>query len=283
MITAKSLLAQFRTVAPIVQAVAAGNTKEPIREHDQATVRDHIRRNCAPWLAVFHDLSVITGWRTADVCNLTFDCIDWQTGKVSITVAKQSKAAQARALGKYLEQVRTARKQSALATGDSVAYMQWDSATRDAVAASMTAQEQQEAAQAVAAAPRKVDTKQLPQGLIKRLAAMQERNQWDNCVFSRRLTESNRCRSLDGAITRQTVWSHMKRVFAALAGTVANVAKLSAYSLRKTFAINMLARSGNVAVVMSLFGHSSVQMTMKYLGLASEAEELQAAMGADYA
>lgn len=276
---AAELLAKFRTLAPITSGATVSNTKSPISEADQPIVRDHIRRNAPPWLAVYHDIAMITGWRTADVCGLTYDCIDWSTGKVTITVAKQTKAAQARALAKAIEAARRARKAAAVAVGDSAAYMQWDAADRDTVAADMTEQEQEQAALAVAGAARKVDTKQLPAGLLKRLEAMREMNHHDEFIFSRTLTRSNRSKSLDGSISRQTVWALMREVFDTLADKLsAPASKLSAYSFRKAFALNMLKRSGSVAVVMQAFGHSSVQMTMRYLGLASEAEAEQAAM-----
>ena len=277
--TAAALLARFRLMSPITAEAQRTNSKSPIAEPDQQIVRDHIRKTGPAWLAVFHDLSTSTGWRTSDCIGLTFDCIDWNTGRVTITVAKQTKSAQARAMGKALEAVRTARKQASIAEGNAAAYMRWDSCSRDDIAASMTEQEQQQAAQVVAAAPRKVDTKQIPGSLLKRLAAMKAANIWDSFIFTRRLTRSNRSISMEGCIARGTVWQLYRQTFDQLADKLTTAARqLSAYSTRKTFAASLLRKTNNIAVVMQAFGHSSVQMTMKYLGLESEAETAQAAM-----
>ncbi|MGL6124681.1 MAG: tyrosine-type recombinase/integrase [Shewanella sp.] len=282
--TAASLLAKLRLAAtPSNATKAANNTKSAIAEPDQATVKTYIRKHCAAWLSDFFSLSVCTGWRTQDCASLTSDCIDWETGKVTITISKQTKAAESRSYAKALEVVRESRKAQAVAVGDSNGYMVWSAASRDTVAESLTEDEQNQVGQAVANAPRKVDTKQLPAGLVKRLRALADQNPYDNYIFSSTLTQSNRCISRTGSITRQTIWAHMKQVFAALAGTIANAAKLSAYSLRKTFAINMLAAAkGNISIVMALFGHSTISMTTRYLGLDSDAEALQSAMSERY-
>lgn len=42
-------------------------------------------------MALFHELSLVTGWRTNDVCALTFDSINFDTGRAEIVVQKQSK------------------------------------------------------------------------------------------------------------------------------------------------------------------------------------------------
>ena len=59
------------------------------------------------------------------------DAINWEAGTVTITVAKQTKAAQARAMAKGLKEIREARQSAALAAGDAVSYMQWGAAGRD--------------------------------------------------------------------------------------------------------------------------------------------------------
>jgi integrase len=133
----------------------------------------------------------------------------------------------------------------------------------------------------VATAPRKVDSKKLSPDLLARLKEMEIAAFWDDgYVFSRALTASNRSRMCSGAaITRSTMWARLRAVFDACAELVANAAKLSAYSLRKTFAVAMYRASGfSVAAVMKAMGHSSEAMSLRYMGLDDESARVQAAM-----
>ena len=135
-LTAAQLLAQLRqNAAPIQTTATRTNTKSPISEPDQKTIRAYIEQHEPAWLLAFYDVSLETGWRTADVANLRYDAIDWDAGTLRITVAKQTKAAQARALAKGLKEIRESRQSAALAAGDAVAYMQWGASSRDELAA----------------------------------------------------------------------------------------------------------------------------------------------------
>ena len=280
--TAAQLLAQLRqNAAPIQSAATRTNTKAPISEPDQATIHAYIEQHQPAWLLAFYDLSLASGWRTADCANLRYDAIDWDAGTVTITVAKQTKAAQARALAKGLREIQKARQAAALSAGDAVAYMTWGAATRDELAADATPDELDRLATLVATAPRKVDTKRLSPDLLRRLAAMKDAAFWqDGFVFSRALTASNRSRMESGhAITRSTMWARMRGVFRACAEQIANAAKLSAYSLRKSFAVALYRAAGNsVAAVMRALGHASESVSLRYMGLDDTCAEAQAAM-----
>lgn len=279
--TAAQLLAQFRAAAPIQATATRTNTKAPISEPDQGTIRAYIEQHQSSWLLAFYDLSLLTGWRTADCANLRYDAIDWDAGTVTITVAKQTKAAQARALAKGLKEIREARQAAALSAGDAVAYMTWGAATRDELAAAASPAELDRLGALVASAPRRVDTKRLSADLLARLAAMKDAAFWqDGFVFSRALTVSNRSRLESGyPITRSTMWARLRAVFDACAEQIANAAKLSAYSLRKSFAVAMYRASGfSVAAVMKAMGHSSEAMSLRYMGLDDESARVQAAM-----
>ncbi|MGL6177529.1 MAG: site-specific integrase [Vibrionaceae bacterium] len=274
--TAQQLLNKFRQQATQT-AAAASNTKAPISQNDQAAVRKHIKANGAAWLLAFHDLSIATGWRTSDCCAIRYSDIDFKTGTASITVSKQTLQSQARAMSKALEQVRQARKQAALTVGDSTAYMTWDAATKDELASSMTASEQAAAAAAVATAKRKTDQKALPTKLLKQLEQMRAAAaDKDGFIFHSSLTASNRS-SASGHISRVTIWAKMRDVFAAVATVLETaVEKLSAYSMRKSFAVNLLAISGRLEIVMAAFGHSSIAVTQRYLSLNDDAAQYQA-------
>lgn len=277
---ASKILAGFRAAAPIQNASPARtNSKLPIAECDQKAVRAKIRKDCPEWMALFHEVSLITGWRTSDVCALSFSDIDFDTGRAEIVVQKQSKAAQSRALTKFIEGQRAARKASAMAAGDFQEYMRLDAATRDDLAAELTPEQVEQARAAVQAAKLKTDSKTLPDHLIAKLRNLRERNHFDVFIFSRRLCASNRARGQEGHITRQSVWKWYSAVFEALKDTIQNASRLSSYSTRKTFACAILkAAGGDVATVMAMFGHSSIQMSLRYLGLDDAGERAHKAM-----
>lgn len=281
-LTAAQLLAQLRqNAAPIQNAATRTNTKSPISEPDQKTIRAYIEQHEPAWLLAFYDVSLETGWRTNDCASLRYDAIDWDAGTVTIVVAKQTKAAQARALAKGLKEIREARQAAALSAGDAAGFMRWSVATRDELAAAASPAELDRLQTLVASAPRKVDTKRLSADLLARLAAMKDAAFWqDGFVFSRALTVSNRSRLESGyPITRSTMWARLRAVFDACAEQIANAAKLSAYSLRKSFAVALYNAAGrSVAAVMRAMGHSSEAMSLRYMGLDDTCAEAQAAM-----
>lgn len=90
-----------------------------------------------------------------------------ETGQCTIVVAKQTTTAE-RGRPARIEIVRKQRKDAARIAGDHPAYMQWDSATCDELAASMTDAEQAIVFDLVSRAEVKHDTV-LPPGVIKRL------------------------------------------------------------------------------------------------------------------
>lgn len=280
--TAAQLLAQLRqNAAPIQSAATRTNTKAPISEPDQATIRAYIEQHQPAWLLAFYDLSLETGWRTADAANLRYEAIDWETASVTIQVSKQSKAAQARALAKGLREIRESRMNACLVASDAAGFMRWSVATRDELAAAASPAELDRLQTLVASAPRKVDTKRLSADLLARLAAMKDAAFWqDGFVFSRALTVSNRSRMESGhAITRSTMWARMRAVFRACAEQISNAPKLSCYSLRKSFAVALYNAAGrSVAAVMRAMGHSSEAMSLRYMGLDDESARVQAAM-----
>lgn len=277
---ASKILAGFRAAAPIQNASPARtNSKLPIAECDQKAVRAQIRKDCPEWMALFHELSLITGWRTNDVCALTFENINFDTGRAEIVVQKQSKAAQSRAFSKFIESQRAARKVEAMSRGDFQEYMRLDAATRDDLAAELTPEQVEQAGAAVQAAKLKTDSKTIPDHLIAKLRKLRERNIFDRFVFSRRLCASNRSRGQEGHITRQSVWKWYSAVFEALKDTIQNASRLSSYSTRKTFACAILkAAGGDVSIVMGVFGHSSIQMSLRYLGLDDAGERAHKTM-----
>lgn len=279
--TAAGLLAQFRTTATEAQgsAVPKLNVKAPISEPDQETIRQHLASNCPEWLGVYYELGIQTAQRTADLANLRWDNVQWADSMIVLQVSKQTLSAQARAYSKGLKEIREARQAEALAAGDGAAYMKWANATRDELAASATQAELDRCQHLVSTAKKKIAQCKITPDLLARLRAMKEAAFWDDgFIFSRALTTSNSTRLDSGkAITRQTFWARFKAVFTACAEIVANAAKLSCYSLRKTACRNVYERSGhNIAAVMRLTGHASQEMALRYLGVEDEIDRLLA-------
>lgn len=279
--TAAQLLAQLRAnSAPIQSTAARQNVKAPIAQPDQATIRAYIEATQPAFMLAFHDIAIQTGHRTNDIAALTYSAVDWSTGTLTVTVSKQTLAAQARAYSRGLREIREARQAAALAAGDAVAYMQAGAMSRDELAAVASPAQLDRLQQLLDKAPRKVSTMPLSADLLARLKVMRDQNFMDDYIFSRYQTSSNSTRMVSGHhITRQTFWAKFKAIFEAVASQIQNALKLSAYSLRKTFCRNLYEASGrSIAAVMKIVGHSTEAMTLKYLGCDDEAARVQAVM-----
>ncbi|WP_208952521.1 tyrosine-type recombinase/integrase, partial [Rahnella sp. ChDrAdgB13] len=265
----------------VVKAVSTkgSRTMTPVYDRDeQRKLRDRIQQTQADWVLLWWDISVCTGWRTSDVCNFRYSCINWETGKATIVVAKQTKAAEARATRKGIEIVRQQRKDAARIAGDHIAYMQWDSVSCDELASDMTDKEQAIVFDLVSRAEVKQDTKQLPPGIIKRLRDRLARNFVDDdLVFSRSQIESNRCYCLEGSVSRQTIWKKLHSVMQWFAGFINAKLRLSAYSSRKIAAFNLMNAGGEQGLLIAseMLGHSNPAITRTYLQLGSKAAAIQ--------
>ncbi|EOG8227277.1 integrase, partial [Klebsiella pneumoniae] len=102
----------------------------------------------------------------------------------------------------------------------------------------------------------------------------------DDLVFSRSQIESNRCQSLEGSVSRQTIWKKLHNVMVWFTRVVNTRLRLSAYSARKIAAFNMMRRGGEQGLLIAseMLGHSNPAVTRTYLQLGSQAGELQAEM-----
>lgn len=265
----------------VVKAISTkgSRTMTPVYDHDeQIKLRERIQQTQPEWVLLWWDIATVTGWRTADVCNLRYSCINWETGQATIVVSKQTKAAEARATRKGIEIVRRQRKETARIEADHIAYMKWDSISCDELAADMTDEEQEIVFGLVSRAEIKHDTKQLPEGVIKRLRERQEHNLVeDDLVFSRSQIESNRCQSLEGSVSRQTIWRKLHDVMQWFTRFINSKLRLSAYSSRKIAAFNLMSAGGEqgLLVASEMLGHSNPAITRTYLQLGSKAAAIQ--------
>ncbi|HHP5654569.1 tyrosine-type recombinase/integrase [Klebsiella quasipneumoniae subsp. similipneumoniae] len=282
MFNLQTLTAKARELrGDVVKAVSTkgSRTMTPVYDRDeQRKLRERIQQTQPDWVLLWWDIATVTGWRTSDVCNLRYSCINWETGTATIVVAKQTKAAEARATRKGIEIVRQQRKDAARLAADHIAYMKWDSITCDALAADMSDEEQAIVFGLVAKADVKHDTKQLPPGIIKRLRERQDRNLVeDDLVFSRSQIESNRCQSLEGSVTRQTIWRKLHNVMEWFTRFINAKLRLSAYSSRKIAAFNLMSAGGEqgLLVASEMLGHSNPAITRTYLQLGSKAAAIQ--------
>lgn len=100
----------------VVKATTTKGTRTmtPVYEREeQRKLRERIQQTQPDWVLLWWDIATVTGWRTSDVCNFRYSCINWETGIATIIVAKQTKAAEARATLKGIEIVRQQRKDAA--------------------------------------------------------------------------------------------------------------------------------------------------------------------------
>ena len=283
-----SKLRELRSQAHSNGSSVKTNTKQPIYDRiEQDKVMGRIEKTLDPMFATWWRVSIATGWRTSDVCSLKFSDIDFQAGTATIIVAKQTKAAEARAYNKVLKLAQAKAKKAAAMGGDLQRYMLIDQTDYKNIADIMTPDQvttlESDLLKAVSNAPQKIDTKKLPVKVLEEIKIRKDANIWDDYVFSRALMKSHRAKNMvDSCISRQGVWKALKTVFVWFTAEVNGALKLSAYSSRKTFAYRMLrgvtGKENNIAETMAAFGHSSIMMTQKYLGLQSKADELQAAM-----
>ncbi|EPY9681305.1 tyrosine-type recombinase/integrase, partial [Klebsiella pneumoniae] len=101
MLNLQTLTAKARQLrGNVVKAVSTkgSRTMTPVYDRDeQRKLRERIQQTQPDWVLLWWDIATVTGWRTSDVCNLRYSCINWETGTATIVVAKQTKAAEARA------------------------------------------------------------------------------------------------------------------------------------------------------------------------------------------
>lgn len=263
------------------------NTKSPIYDRiEQQKVLSRIESELDPMYSLFWRVSIATGWRTSDCLELEFNNVNFDTGIASIVVNKQTRAAEARAFNKVLLDWKQQLKKDAALQGDAKRHMVVDTCDHVNIQSLMTVEQVNKLGvdlqAAVNNAPVKRDSKKLPKVVLDMIKDRMNKNHHDEFIFSRSLSSSNRAVNESGHITRQAVWKGLQAVFTWFKAEINGALKLSAYSTRKTFAYRMLrgitGKDNNIAEVMQAFGHSSIQITFKYLGLASKADELQAAM-----
>lgn len=282
------------SITPSAKALQASDsegafTKQALHSaDDRAAVNAYLRDHSTPFLRLFWQLSVCTGWRTNDVAALAWDSVNLETGEVTILVAKQSKAAASRAArAVVVAHIAEARELAAMAgdiprwqalgklsPGDYLDTLPKDE--RDALIARLSA--------AAADAKPKIDRKTIPASLLAALREWRHGNPFDY-VFARQLMPGNRARGIregeNEHASRQFFWRALRDVFQEALAIVPEIRKvvragrellvrvmrLSAYSSRKTSLSLIASAAGGLDLqrAADFVGHSSTDITAKYV------------------
>lgn len=242
----------------------------PVKKAEDCATMQQIANKIGGWVALFHDISMGTGWRTGDVCALRFDDIDFDTGFVTISVAKQTKAAKTKA---FMNVVRQAIENRRALADDNAEFRRLTLIKPVDFIPELTAEELKAAEKARANAKGKESVVALRPDIVERIKALQERDSANQWVFAKQFTESRNSGSLaDGHISRQSVWKRFRQIGAKLKEAGVKIPRFSAYSLRKAFAYAIkrvadAAGRNGTAEACDALGHSSIAMTRKYLML----------------
>jgi len=243
-----------------------------------------IREEAPEWLSLWFDISIESGGRTADIASLRFSNVDYATGELRYTVAKQSKAARARAVRKGLIAVRDERMKAAT----DAEYRQLASMPLEELALTLSATEEEIVAAAVAKAKAKTDSKFLSPALTARIQKFQDKGLAESTdfIFPASVTGANRSQGMDDKpVSRQTIWRRIKPFMQRIEQLVTDMKlHLSAYSTRKICAFLFMKRGdqehpgSGIGLAMEALGHSSIAMTRRYLGLDKLGAALQRKM-----
>lgn len=238
-----------------------------------AALKRSIEKEAPEWLSLWFAISLETGGRTADIASLRFSNLDFETGELRYVVAKQSKSALARAARKGIEAVRKARMDVA----DDAEYRKLASMPAEDIAASLAPHEELLVASALAKAKAKTDSKFLSPVLVSRIQKFMDKGlaESSDFIFPASITGANRSQGInDKPVSRQTIWRRIKPFMQRMEKLVTDMKlHLSAYSTRK-IAAYLWMKAGDAAhpgsgitLVMQMLGHSSIEMSRRYLGL----------------
>lgn len=282
------------SITPSAKALQASDsegafTKQALHNTtDRRKVNAWLRDHSAPFLRLFWQLSVCTGWRTNDVASLRWDCVNLDTGEVTIIVAKQTKAAASRAArAVVMAHIAEARELAAMA-GDIPRWQALGKLTPEAYLDTLPDGERdaliEQLSAAAADAKPKIDRKTLPATLLSALRDWRAGNPFDY-VFARQMMPGNRARGIRAGeqehASRQYFWRALREVFQQALAVVPEIRKVmragrellvkvmrySAYSSRKTSLSLIASAAGGIDLqrAADFVGHSSTDITAKYV------------------
>jgi len=237
----------------------------------------HIKQNHDHAYHLVFKLGVDTGYRISDLINIRYENIDFHTGKVTVVEQKGTKANAARARLKVLSSVKneliayysdnTKKMMSVFITPPKDIY--------SLVPGDLKSSIDDRIKKAMDSAPQKIRVTKISEKTLTLIRARQRKYKRvdGGYIFSKAtFKNSNRAINQEGVISRQSCW----RVFKTLTGFLASIGdnvSVGCHSLRKAFVYAVYVASGNdIALAVKLSGHSSVTMTMKYLGMDDSSE-----------
>lgn len=250
----------------------------PIKDRKQLKLASKfISKQQLGYQAIYH-IGISTGLRTTDITELEWSCINFDKGTVTLNENKGTRAAQARARLKVLEQVKG--ELIALNSADTKAMMNiFITKPKDIyslIPGNLKASVDHRINEAIGKAPAKTRTAKLSPKALTALRTLKDKNHNidGGFIFSRRTFSSNRAKNIDGVISRQSVYSLFKMLETYLIGMGEKVASLGAHSARKIAAWCLyIASNHNIALVMKAMGWSSEVMVLRYLAIGDSEEQ----------
>ena len=240
---------------------------------------NHIQSNFDAAYHLIWRVGTETGFRITDITEMQYSNVDFEKGTISIAENKGTKARKARARLKVLEQVKNeliatfsndpAKMMSVFITPVKDIYPLVTDLMRPLV--------DKRIKEAMEAAPEKKRTAKLSKRTLEMLKARQEKYRAidEGNVFSRRTLSSNRAKNTEGVITRQACWKVFTKLTEVLNG-LGEAIKVGCHSLRKIFARHLyFATDKDIGLLMRTIGHSSPEMSLRYIGITQQ-EELDA-------
>lgn len=240
----------------------------------------HIKANFDRAYFLVWRLGIETGYRITDITEIKYSDIDFANCQIAIAENKGTKARKARARLKVLEQVKN-ELIAANSSNPSEMMKVFITPAKDIyplVTDIMRPLVDKRIKEAMDNAPVKMRTAKISKRTANMLKERMEQYRAidDGFVFSRRTLSSNRARNTDGVITRQACWA----VFSKLTGfmeSLGQTVKIGCHSLRKIFARHLYhATNKDIGLLMRTIGHSSPEMSLRYIGITQD-EELSAA------
>lgn len=242
----------------------------------QLLAEQHVKTNFDAAYHLIYRLGVETGFRITDLTEIRWENIDFSARTIKIAENKGSKARMARSRLKVLETVK-GEMISKLSDNPSEMMKVYITKTKDIysmLTGDVKANADLRIQAAIEATPPKFRTAKVSNSTIATLKARHDVFGAidDGNVFSRKTLKSNRARNIDGVLSRQSCWKVLSTITGILTALGESV-KIGAHSLRKIFARNLYFSSGkDIALLMRTIGHSSVEMSLRYIGITNEEE-----------
>lgn len=239
----------------------------------------HIKTNFDAAYHLIWKIGTETGFRITDITEMRYENIDFQKGTVTIAENKGTKSRAARARLKVLEQVKNELIAANSSSPEKMMQV-FITPVKDIyplVTDLMRPMVDKRIDEAMQNAPEKTRTAKLSKRTLKLIQARQERYRAidEGNIFSRRTLASNRARNAEGVISRQACWKVFSKLTDVLKG-LGEVIKVGCHSLRKIFARHLYFATGkDIGLLMRTIGHSSPEMSLRYIGI-TEQEELEA-------